>query len=174
MLNNVAQRMPIPERRNPQQHHVGGIPSGWVISAQRDQNATATHSPQWRALGSPGPGGNAINGVPACANRWLLTDTLRSGWGFEGYTVSDCDGLAYVWRRHTQAPALSLPGAWWHDCSKRCMQGNSQVFNAFHISTLNYELCPYPQIVWHFLVEFNTEINVKDGFDAPRGTYTSL
>eukprot|EP00667_Euglena_gracilis_P002905 EG_transcript_2912 len=43
---------------------------------------------------------NAINGVPACANRWLLTDTLRSGWGFEGYTVSDCDGLAYVWRRH--------------------------------------------------------------------------
>jgi len=32
---------------------------------------------------------NDINGVPASANRWLLTDLLRGQWGFEGVVVSD-------------------------------------------------------------------------------------
>jgi beta-glucosidase len=32
---------------------------------------------------------NTINGVPATANRWLLTDVLRSEWGFRGFVVSD-------------------------------------------------------------------------------------
>ncbi|WP_442682705.1 glycoside hydrolase family 3 N-terminal domain-containing protein [Stenotrophomonas sp. JC08] len=32
---------------------------------------------------------NDINGVPASANRWLLTDLLRGQWGFQGVVVSD-------------------------------------------------------------------------------------
>ncbi|WP_182336783.1 glycoside hydrolase family 3 N-terminal domain-containing protein [Stenotrophomonas acidaminiphila] len=32
---------------------------------------------------------NDINGVPASANRWLLTDLLRGQWGFDGVVVSD-------------------------------------------------------------------------------------
>ncbi|KAK6170944.1 hypothetical protein SNE40_019222 [Patella caerulea] len=32
---------------------------------------------------------NSINGVPACANKELLTDILRTEWGFKGYVVSD-------------------------------------------------------------------------------------
>ncbi|WKX27537.1 beta-glucosidase BglX [Tatumella ptyseos] len=32
---------------------------------------------------------NAINGVPATANHWLLTDLLRHQWHFKGITVSD-------------------------------------------------------------------------------------
>jgi len=32
---------------------------------------------------------NRINGVYASENPWLLTDVLRTEWGFEGYTVSD-------------------------------------------------------------------------------------
>lgn len=32
---------------------------------------------------------NDINGVPATANKWLLTDLLRGEWGFDGFTVSD-------------------------------------------------------------------------------------
>lgn len=32
---------------------------------------------------------NDINGVPATANKWLLTDVLRGEWGFDGFTVSD-------------------------------------------------------------------------------------
>jgi beta-glucosidase len=32
---------------------------------------------------------NALNGVPASANRFLLTDVLRDQWGFDGFVVSD-------------------------------------------------------------------------------------
>ncbi|MBS1519516.1 MAG: beta-glucosidase BglX [Bacteroidetes bacterium] len=32
---------------------------------------------------------NTINGVPATANQWLLTDLLRKQWGFKGFVVSD-------------------------------------------------------------------------------------
>ena len=32
---------------------------------------------------------NEINGVPATADRWLLTDLLRDEWGFRGVVVTD-------------------------------------------------------------------------------------
>ena len=35
---------------------------------------------------------NEINGVPATANPWLLTDVLRREWGFGGLVVSDYTG----------------------------------------------------------------------------------
>jgi beta-glucosidase len=36
---------------------------------------------------------NEINGVPATANGWLLTDLLRKQWGFKGLVVSDYTGI---------------------------------------------------------------------------------
>ena len=39
---------------------------------------------------------NAINGVPATMNRWLLTDLLRGEWGFRGYTITDSDGIWHL------------------------------------------------------------------------------
>ncbi|MFD2744537.1 MULTISPECIES: beta-glucosidase BglX [Sphingobacterium] len=36
---------------------------------------------------------NDINGVPASANKWLLTDVLRQDWGFKGLVVSDYTGV---------------------------------------------------------------------------------
>ncbi len=35
-----------------------------------------------------------LNGVPATGNSWLLTDVLRSDWGFNGFVVSDWDAVA--------------------------------------------------------------------------------
>ena len=32
---------------------------------------------------------NEINGVPATANKWLMTDLLRKQWGFGGFVVTD-------------------------------------------------------------------------------------
>ena len=32
---------------------------------------------------------NEIDGIPATGNRWLLTDLLRTQWGFKGFVVSD-------------------------------------------------------------------------------------
>lgn len=37
---------------------------------------------------------NDINGVPATANKWLLTDVLRKQWGFKGFVVSDYTGVS--------------------------------------------------------------------------------
>ena len=34
-----------------------------------------------------------INGIPACANKALLTDILRNEWDFKGYVVSDQEAL---------------------------------------------------------------------------------
>ncbi len=42
---------------------------------------------------------SALNGVPDCANPFLLTDLLRKQWGFDGYVVSDCDAIHDIWGR---------------------------------------------------------------------------
>jgi beta-glucosidase len=36
---------------------------------------------------------NEIEGVPATANKWLLTDVLRKQWGFKGFVVTDYTGI---------------------------------------------------------------------------------
>jgi len=36
---------------------------------------------------------NDVNGVPATANRWLMTDVLRKRWGFKGFVVTDYTGI---------------------------------------------------------------------------------
>ena len=40
---------------------------------------------------------NSVDGVPACANAFLLTDLLRQQWGFDGYVVSDCGAIHNIW-----------------------------------------------------------------------------
>jgi len=37
---------------------------------------------------------NEIDGIPATANKWLLTDVLRNEWGFSGFVVSDYTGVS--------------------------------------------------------------------------------
>ena len=37
---------------------------------------------------------NEVDGVPATANKWLMTDVLRHQWGFDGFVVTDYTGIA--------------------------------------------------------------------------------
>jgi beta-glucosidase len=37
---------------------------------------------------------NEVDGIPATANKWLLTDVLRKQWGFKGFLVSDYTGVS--------------------------------------------------------------------------------
>ena len=37
---------------------------------------------------------NEVGGVPATANKWLMTDVLRKQWGFNGFVVTDFTGIA--------------------------------------------------------------------------------
>ena len=36
---------------------------------------------------------NEVDGVPATANKWLMTDVLRKQWGFKGFVVTDYTGI---------------------------------------------------------------------------------
>lgn len=37
---------------------------------------------------------NEVDGVPATANKWLMTDVLRGQWGFNGFVVTDYTGIS--------------------------------------------------------------------------------
>ena len=37
---------------------------------------------------------NEIDGIPASANKWLLTDVLRKQWGFKGFVVTDYTAIS--------------------------------------------------------------------------------
>ncbi|MDQ2752629.1 MAG: beta-glucosidase BglX, partial [Bacteroidota bacterium] len=73
-----------------------------AIEAGRDYNVVDMskvkmyndYLPPYRAAVDAGAGTvmssfNEINGVPATANKWLMTDLLRHQWGFTGFVVTD-------------------------------------------------------------------------------------
>ncbi len=49
---------------------------------------------------------NAVDGVPACANKMLLQKTLRGNWHFGGYVVSDCAAITDISVGHKYAPSI--------------------------------------------------------------------
>lgn len=77
-----------------------------AAEAGRDYNTTdMSHQrmyneyfPPYKAAVDAGAGSvmasfNEIDGVPATANKWLLTDVLRKQWGFKGFLVTDYTGI---------------------------------------------------------------------------------
>lgn len=65
------------------------------MSRQRMYNE---YFPPYKAAVDAGAGSvmasfNEIDGVPATANKWLLTDVLRKQWGFKGFLVTDYTGI---------------------------------------------------------------------------------
>lgn len=64
--------------------------------------------PPYRAAIDAGAGGvmvalNAVNGVPASANKWLLDDLLRRQWGFKGVVLSDHGAITELLRHGVAA-----------------------------------------------------------------------
>jgi len=54
---------------------------------------------------------NRVNGVPGCANDFLLTDQLRDKWKFNGYVVSDCGAVTDILNGHHYAKTLAEAAA---------------------------------------------------------------
>jgi beta-glucosidase len=87
-----------------------------------------TYLPAFRAAVVNGHAGsvmcayNAVNGEPACASEFLLQQTLRGAWHFQGYVVSDCDAVRNIFRDHhyrttqPQASAISLMRGMDNEC----------------------------------------------------------
>ncbi|MBH2004369.1 MAG: beta-glucosidase BglX [Sphingobacteriia bacterium] len=78
-----------------------------AAEAGRDYNTTDMsrvrmyneYLPPYKAAVDAGVGSvmasfNEIDGVPATANKWLLTDLLKKQWGFKGLVVSDYTGVS--------------------------------------------------------------------------------
>ncbi len=47
---------------------------------------------------------NSIDGVPGCANKFLLQTTLRDAWKFQGYVTSDCGAVGDITEGHKFTP----------------------------------------------------------------------
>lgn len=78
-----------------------------------DRDIYETYLPQFEMTVREGHVGgvmgaySAIDGVPCCANHFLLTDLLRNQWGFHGYIVSDCDAVGDIYRGHHYTDSLA-------------------------------------------------------------------
>src|SRR6188472_2011978 len=77
-----------------------------AAEAGRDYNTTDMsrvrmyneYLPPYKAAIEAGAGSvmssfNEIDGVPATGNKWLMTDVLRTQWGFKGFVVTDYTGI---------------------------------------------------------------------------------
>ena len=77
---------------------------------------------------------NSLNGVPAACNPFLLTDTLRTKWGFDGHVVSDCGAINHIWdevghkyaKSMEEAEALSVKAG----CDLGCWGGPAELTRA--------------------------------------------
>lgn len=76
-----------------------------------------TYLPQFQAAVQEGHVGavmaayNSIYNVPCAADSWLLTDLLRTTWGFQGHIVSDCGAVSNVYKTHHYAPSREAAAA---------------------------------------------------------------
>lgn len=78
-----------------------------AAEAGRDYNTTDMsrhrmyneYFPPYKAAIDAGAGSvmasfNDIDGIPATANKWLMTDVLRNQWAFKGFVVTDYTGIS--------------------------------------------------------------------------------
>lgn len=97
-----------------------------AAEAGRDYNTTdmsrlsmyQNYLPPYKAAIDAGAGSimtsfNEIEGIPATANQWLLTDLLRKQWGFKGFVVTDMNAIQELINHgvaadYKQAAELSL------------------------------------------------------------------
>ncbi|MGY6649808.1 glycoside hydrolase family 3 C-terminal domain-containing protein [Wenyingzhuangia sp. IMCC45574] len=85
-------------------HHFNAVPS--------KKDLYETYLPAFEALVKEGnvegvmSAYNAVYGVPAGSSEFLLKETLRNSWGFDGYIVSDCGALGDIFKGHKQVKTM--------------------------------------------------------------------
>src|SRR5437588_5702705 len=105
---------------------------------------------------------NRVNGEPACANTFLLVDTLRGAWKFNGYVVSDCDAVVDIFQGHhftkSQAEAAAIS-------NKRGM--DSECADFFTITKDTHDYQPFIDAVHQgLLTEADLDQTLKRLFTA--------
>lgn len=109
--------------------HSGPEPSRHTIDIQVSKHDEEdTYLPAFRAAVTDGKAEsvmcayNRVNGEPACANTFLLVDTLRDAWKFNGYVVSDCDAVVDMYEGHhfTKSQSEAAAAAIKHGMDNEC------------------------------------------------------
>lgn len=92
----------------------GGAEAGrdYNIVSASERDLWELYLPPFHAAVRAGTGSfmaafNEINGTPAHASRWLLTDVLRNHWGFRGLMVSDWTGVWELMNHGIAADSLT-------------------------------------------------------------------
>ncbi|KAI0509195.1 glycoside hydrolase family 3 protein [Xylaria bambusicola] len=117
---------------------------------------------------------NAVNGVPTCADPWLLQKVLREHYGFTEWVTADCDAIQNIWTDHhyggsaAGAAAAAINAGTDLDCGSFWPQNLQAAYNQrlFNDTILNRSLIrryasmvklgwfdaaakqPYRQIAW--------------------------
>ena len=79
-------------------------------SVVNDKDLYETYLPAFKAcvqdanVGSIMGAYNAVNGIPACLSKRILTDILREEWGFNGCVVSDAGAISAIHECHKFKP----------------------------------------------------------------------
>ena len=105
---------------------------------------------------------NRVNGQPACANYFLLKDTLRDAWRFNGYVVSDCGAVSDIFEGHhfAKSPAEAAAAAIKAGMDNECADYISVVHD-------NHDYQPYVDAVKQgLLTEADIDRSLKRLFTA--------
>jgi beta-glucosidase len=149
--------------------HSGPEPSRHSIDVQVSKHDMEdTYLPAFRAAVTDGKAEsvmcayNRVNGQPACANTFLLQDTLRGAWKFNGYVVSDCDAIVDIYQGHrftksqAEAAAVSLKKGMDNECA-----------DFFTIAKNNHDYVPFIDAVKQgLLTEADLDVALRRLFTA--------
>jgi beta-glucosidase len=99
-----------------------------------------------------------LNGIPNCANNWLLDKVLRQEWGFNGYTVSDCWAIHDIVKRqfyvteNEKAVQISLLAGLDLNCGDYYIQFLQSTLDKGYISEEDIDLALYRVLESRFLM----------------------
>ncbi|KAL2866063.1 putative exo-1,4-beta-xylosidase bxlB [Aspergillus lucknowensis] len=117
---------------------------------------------------------NAVNGVPACANSYLLGTVLREHWNWtehSQYVTSDCGAVQDIWQNHhyTETNAEGAAVAFENGCDLSCeYTTTSDVSDAHEQGLLTEEMMDRALLRLY-------ETLIRTGFfDGSDATYASL
>src|SRR5436190_2984555 len=149
--------------------HSGPEPSRHSIDVKVSKHDMEdTYLPAFRAAVTEGKAEsvmcayNRVNGQPACASDFLLVDTLRNAWKFNGYVVSDCDAVVDIYQGHhyTKSQAEAAAVALKHGMDNECA-------DFFTITKDDHDYRPYIDAVHQGLLsEADLDRSLKRLFTA--------
>ena len=149
--------------------HSGPEPTRHTIDIQVSKHDMEdTYLPAFRATVTEGKAEsimcayNRVNGQPACANTFLLKDTLRGAWKFNGYVVSDCDAVVDIFQGHhyvksqAEAAAAAIKTGMDNECA-----------DFFTITTDDHDYKPFVDAVKQgLLTEADLDVSLRRLFTA--------